>query len=232
MEAVAVFRFDFRSVLNGRLFVDQIDHALHIGLKRNQLRDARRLLAEGLEQAQRIRHERAQHAEAQRSLKHHAAAAQQRGAGRQRAAEHNQRHVDRAHAPVQNACPRRVGGCLFKFISQAAFQRKGFAGLRAHDAFVVAAGDFRVLSAHLAVEHDQLFLEIHRQRGDDRRNHDDRHRQTRRQREHHAQHAEDIRKAPEDIRKNPCQTRRDAVGVAHHAREHVSRAGHVIIIQA
>ena len=89
-----------------------------------------------------------------------------------------------------------------------------------------------MLRAHVAVERNQLFLEIHRQRGHNRRDDDNRHRQTGRERKHHAQHAEDIREAPEDIRKDPRDAGSDAVGVAHHARKRVPRAGHVVIIEA
>ena len=88
-----------------------------------------------------------------------------------------------------------------------------------------------MLRAHLTIELDQLFLEIDRANRHNRCNHDHRQRQLRIQHQQRDIHARDIRHRPEDIRERPRRRFGNPAGIAHHARQAVSRAGYVVVIQ-
>ena len=133
---------------------------------------------------------------------------------------------------MQDARSGRGRRRLLEFAAELSFQRHGLARLGAHDALVVARGDSGVLRAHVAVERDQPALEVDRQQRHYRREHDQRHRQRQRQRAHHDEYAEDVGKAPDDIRKAPGDHAGDALRVAHHAREAVARARDAVIVEA
>ena len=199
---------------------EALDVDLHVDERGNDLYEPLHRLHHAL----RVVHEHGERTDEDDAVSCDDAAAPEDDCQRDGRSEGRRGHEDAAEVHSAHAQALHFTGQAIKFLLDLVLDDQRFCRLRAGDALVEGAGDLRVLLAHLAVEEDELFLEI--RAGNDQHRHDDHNAQRKLpiEHEHHDDSQQEVRDIPHALHHAPGQRACDAVGIGHDARMHIAHA--------
>ena len=229
MEAVAVAGDDLGRVDDEGLLVEQSGDALDVGLHADEVGEHAGQALDGLEDAHGIGEEGGERADHHAALGGDEAALHEHGGGREAGQARDERNVHGGQARGAHGAVLHLRGQGVKVATVLLFDDERLAGLGAHDALVVGAGDARVRVADAAVPGENAALEQHGQHGDG--GHDEQHdeREAQVEQGHGAKDAQHVEQRPDDVKEVPGDEAGDAVGVVHDAREDVAHGRHVVV---